>query len=83
MSSCASRAGSSMRLAKPWFISARAGNNRAPTNASHGSTRSIWTIASPTRAITPNANGTGQNTSTAAFTSASMWASSSPVGVSR
>ncbi len=40
-------------------------------------------MASTVRTMTPVANGTGQNTSTAAFTSASMWASSSPVGVSR
>ena len=83
MSSCAMRAGSSMRRAKLRFIRASAGNSSAPTSASHGSTRSIWIIASTTSTITPAANGTGQNTSTAAFTSASMWASSSPVGVSR
>ena len=83
MSSWARRAGSCIRLAKLRFINASAGNNSAPTSASHGSTRSIWIIASTTRTITPVANGTGQNTSTAAFTSASMCASSSPVGVSR
>ncbi len=83
MSSCASRAGSCIRFAKLRFISMSAGNRSAPMSASHGSTRSIWIIASTTRTITPVANGTGQKTSTAALTSASMWASSSPVGVSR
>ena len=44
-------------------------------------TRAI--IAKTTRKMTPHANGTGWSTSTAASTSASMCARSSPVGVSR
>ena len=83
MSSWARRAGSSIRFANDRFISASAGKSTSPIAASHGSARSSAAIASSTSRITPEANGTGQNTSTAAFTSASMCASSSPVGVSR
>ena len=83
MSSCAACAGPSIRRAKLWFIRASDGNRINPISASHGSARARSIIAKTVRAITPVANGTGQNTSTAAFTSASMCASSSPVGVSR
>ena len=83
MRSCASRVGSSMRLAKMRFMIASDGNAKRPTSASTGSVTNSAIRASSVSTITPIANGTGQNTSTAAFTSASMCASSSPVGVSR
>ncbi len=81
--SCARAAGPCIRLAKLRFITARAGNTTAAINARKISVAMSWTIARTISTITPVANGTGQNTSTAAFTSASMCASSSPVGVSR
>ena len=83
MRSCAVWAGSSIRRAKIRFITASEGKAMSPTSASHGSVSSNATRASTVSRITPTANGTGQNTSTAAFTSASMCARSSPVGVSR
>ncbi len=83
MRSWARREGSSMRLAKMRFMIASDGNTTRPTSASTGSVTNRATRASSVSTITPIANGTGQNTSTAAFTSASMCASSSPVGVSR
>ena len=76
-------AGPSIRCAKFRFMIASAGNSRAPTSARYGSARSSAISAKIVSAITPTANGTGQYRSTAAFTSASMCASSSPVGVSR
>ena len=81
--SCARRAGPSIRRAKLWFISASVGNSTSATIATKMSAASSWIRARTTRTITPVANGTGQKTSTAAFTSASMCARSSPVGVSR
>ena len=65
------------------FMIARAGNTTAPTSAMIGSLTNSAPSARNDSTITPTANGTGQKTSTAALTSASMWASSSPVGVSR
>ncbi len=80
--SWARRAGPCIRRAKLWFMSASAGNSRKPISARNGSVRRSAIMANTTRKITPHANGTGCSTSTAASTSASMCASSSPVGVS-
>ncbi len=67
MSSCAACAGPSIRRAKLWFIRASEGNRINPISASQGSARARSIIAKTVRAITPVANGTGQNTSTAAL----------------
>ncbi len=81
--SWARAAGPCIRVAKLRFITASVGKITAAISARNRSAAISWIIASTIRTITPVANGTGQNTSTAAFTSASMCASSSPVGVSR
>jgi hypothetical protein len=64
-------------------MSASAGIMSSPTIVRNGSVRMSEIIANVTRKITPIANGMGYKTSIAASTSASMWASSSPVGVAR
>ncbi len=80
--SCARRAGPSIRRAKLRFISASVGNNRTPITARYRSVANSEISANRTRNSTPVANGMGCRTSTAASTSASMCAISSPVGVS-
>ena len=70
--SCARRAGPCIRTAKLRFITARAGNRTAAIIARKMSAAIGWIIARTISTITPVANGTGQKTSTAAFTSASM-----------
>ena len=81
--SCARRAGPCIRTAKLRFITARAGKRTAAIIARKMSAAIGWIVARTIGTITPVANGTGQKTSTAALTSASMWARSSPVRVSR
>ena len=80
---CARSTGSSIRRANVRFISISVGMTARPIAARYGSVTTSEMTANSTRKITPVANGTGKKTSTAAFTSASMWASSSPVGCSR
>ena len=62
---------------------ASAGIMSSPTIVRKGSVRMSEIIANVTRKMTPIANGIGYKTSMAASTSASMCASSSPVGFAR
>ena len=71
-----------MRRAKLRFMTASVGNSRTPITARNGSVANSEIMANTTRKSTPVANGIGCKTSTAASTSASMCAISSPVGVS-
>jgi hypothetical protein len=78
--SCARRAGPCIRRANDRFISARVGIMISPTSVRNGSVAISEISAKITRKITPIENGIGYRTSIEASTSASMCASSSPVG---